>query len=138
MGILGLYFLTIYGTVIVVRTAGHTPLYSLLHTLIGYLLVLGPVSLLVIGLLSTLKGPRSSGLGLLLRLILILVIAAVPFLVHIATIFLTYTAGSPPQRTMWGPLSANEWFFMLLGCALFIAAILILFRLRCPQIVQPD
>ena len=135
MVILGIYFVSIAGTVIVVRTAGHTSLFKLLDTVTGYLPVIGPVFLLVIGLAGALKRTHSGGPGFRLRLILILALAAVPFVVHMATFALAYSAGTPPLRTMWGPLSLSEWFFMVIGCALVTSGILMLLRLRDGQMM---
>ena len=137
MGILGLYFVTSVGTALVVRTAGHTSLFKLLDTITGYLPVIGPALLLVMGLRTVLKSAHPGSLGPLLRLILILSIAAVPFLVHMATLALTYTAGTPPMRTMWGPLSLSEWFFMVLGCTLVMSGILFMLLRRGEQWGSP-
>ena len=136
LGILGLYFATSAGTVIVVRSAGHTALFKVLDTVTGYLPVVGPALLLGIGFTTALRGTPPGSRSLLVKLVLILVLAAVPFLVHMGTFALTYTAGAPPLRTMWGPLSVSEWLVMVLGCVLIASGVFLFLRAPNAGLVQ--
>jgi hypothetical protein len=84
----------------------------------------GPVVLLIVGIVPIFKNiadqPRVH-----LKLPLVLVIAAIPFAIHMAMYTLTYYTGTPPQRTFWGPLTPMEWLvffagFLLIGVGIYL------------------
>ena len=84
----------------------------------GYLPFISIVLLLLIGVITLLKSAIGQPQSILLKSMLTLVIALVPFAVHMAMYQLTYSAGPIPTPKMLGALSIAEWLILLLGFVL--------------------
>src|SRR5881392_4076953 len=115
---LGLYFTAATGSGIILRTAGHTPLFTLLEALTGYLPYVSVAILIIVGIVAVLRNVVGQPRALVVKLPLTLIIALIPLAVHMATYSLTYSTGPAPQRTLWGSLSKSEWAVFLVGCLL--------------------
>lgn len=110
--LVGCYFAAYSGRLLVLRNAGHTSLFKALDAVTGYLPYLSIAILLIVGIAAILRNAVGQSRALAIKLPLTLIIAVIPFAIHMAMYTLTYSPGPPPQRPFGDPFRHwNGCFF---------------------------
>ena len=124
---LGFYFAIFSGRALVLQSMGYSPLIRALDFFVMCSPFASILILLVVGFLTIPEKANAEFGAILAKVSLSLFVAVIPLAVHLTMIKLTYDSNPQPSK-LYGPLSASEWFALLLGCLLIGLGIFLLAR----------
>jgi hypothetical protein len=124
---LGVYFASYSGRLIVLRGSDHVQMFEWLDRIMAFLPFVSILILLIVGTLTVLKNSINQPGAFFLRIPLIIIIAIIPLVVHMAMYVVTYSVDPPPKHIFLKYLSISEWLVFLIGfCLLVVGVIFIL------------
>lgn len=132
---LGFYFAIFSGRALVLQSMGYSPLIRALDCFVMCSPFASILILLVVGFLTIPERADADFGGIMAKVSLSLFVAVIPLAVHLAMVKLTYDPNPQPSK-LYGPLSASEWFVLLLGCLLIGLGILLLVRKRRKRVAH--